>query len=157
MASKPTERHKTHKMEIYPLKEMCNSYFCVTSKNQMHHECALLFYKQLKKYQLKAFHWLELVTEILSFLQIISIKTISFCNILETLPEYQQKNYISGIFWAFKSKLQIIHVATYFALFLPGSNNCFFICLVSERKNIIIISQRNLMTLTLVLTPTGRF
>ena len=46
------------------------------------------------------------------------------------MPKYQQKDYISGIFWAFKSKLQIVHAATYIALFLPDSNNCFFICLV---------------------------
>ena len=54
----------------------------------------------------------------------------SFFNISETLPKYQEKNYISGIFWAFKSKLQIIHAATYIALFLPDSNNCFFNYLV---------------------------
>ena len=39
-------------------------------------------------------------------------------------------NYISDIFWTFKSKLQIIHGATYIALFLPDSSKCFFICLV---------------------------
>ena len=33
------------------------------------------------------------------------------------------------IFWAFKSKLQIIHAATYIELFPPDSNNC-FVCLV---------------------------
>ena len=42
-----------------------------------------------------------------------------------------KKNYISGIFWAFKSKLLIIHAATYIPVFLSHSNNCFFICLVS--------------------------
>ena len=42
-----------------------------------------------------------------------------------------KKNYISGIFRAFKSKLQIIPAAIYIALFLPDSNKCFFICLVS--------------------------
>ena len=41
-----------------------------------------------------------------------------------------KKLYISGIFCAFKSKLQINHAAIYIALFLPDSNNCFFICLV---------------------------
>ena len=65
------------------------------------------------------FHWLQLITEILSFLQIFSVR----------------KNYISGIFWVFKSKLQINHAATYVALFLflflSDSNNCFFICLVA--------------------------
>ena len=44
-----------------------------------------------------------------------------------------KKTIISGIFWTFKSKLLIIHAATYVALFLPDSSwlyNCFFICLV---------------------------
>ena len=50
---------------------------------------------------------------------------LSFCNISEDLPEYQLKNYISSLFWAFKSKLQIIHAASYVVLFLPDSNNCF--------------------------------
>ena len=63
--------------------------------------------KILTKY---VFHWLELITEILSF--------------SETLPEHQQKKKnISGIFWAFKNKLQIIHTATYVALFLLCSIN----------------------------------
>ena len=52
--------------------------------------------------------------------------TIYFFNISETLLEYQENKYISGIFWAFKSKLQIIHGATYITLFLPDSNNCFY-------------------------------
>ena len=51
---------------------------------------------------------------------------LSFFNI----SEYQQENYISVMFWVFKSKLQINHAATYIARFLPDSNNCFFICLV---------------------------
>ena len=51
-----------------------------------------------------------------------------FRNVLETLPV--KKNYISGKFQVFKNKLQIIHEITYAALFLAGSNNCFFIQLV---------------------------
>ena len=51
---------------------------------------------------------------------------LSFFNV----SECQQKNYISGIFWVFKSKSQINHVTTYIALFLFDSNNYFFICLV---------------------------
>ena len=54
------------------------------------------------------FHWLELITEILSFLQIFSVRKITT-----------------------RSKLQIIHGVTYITLFLPDSNNCFFICSVS--------------------------
>ena len=38
----------------------------------------------------------------------------------------KKKNYISGIFWTFKSKFQIIHTATYITVFLPDSNNCFY-------------------------------
>ena len=34
-------------------------------------------------------------------------------------------NYISGIFWTFRSKLKIINAAIYFAIFHPDSNNCF--------------------------------
>ena len=36
-----------------------------------------------------------------------------------------KKNYIPGIFWAFKSKLQNILAAIYIVLFLPDNNNCF--------------------------------
>ena len=51
------------------------------------------------------------MTEILSFLQIFSGKetTTQFFNITK---------FLHMEFWAFKSKLQIIHVATYIALFL---------------------------------------
>ena len=41
-----------------------------------------------------------------------------------------KKNNIPGIFWAFKSKLQIILAATYMALFLPETNNCFRMCII---------------------------
>ena len=52
--------------------------------------------------------------------------TIWFSNISEICQKTKKKIYISGIFWAFKSKLQIIHGATYITLFLPDSNNCFY-------------------------------
>ena len=48
-----------------------------------------------------------------------------FLNISNNLQENRQRNYIPGIFWAFKSKLQIILAATHIALFLPDTNNCF--------------------------------
>ena len=51
---------------------------------------------------------------------------LSFFNI----SECQQENYISSIFWVFKSKSQINHAATYIPLFIFDSNNCFVICLV---------------------------
>ena len=62
------------------------------------------------------FHWLELITEILSFLQIFSVrKTITLLfNISENLLDDQQKNYISFRFWAFETKWQIIYAATYY-------------------------------------------
>ena len=71
------------------------------------------------------FHWLELITGILSFLKMFTVrKTTTYYHLtFQKLPEYQEKNYISGIFWAFKSKLLIIYVATYITLFLPDSNN----------------------------------
>ena len=37
----------------------------------------------------------------------------------------EKKNYIPGILWVLKSKLQIIHPAHYIALFLPDTNNYF--------------------------------
>ena len=72
------------------------------------------------------------MTVVLSFLKIFSLrKTIAyFFNISENLQENQGKSYISGISWAFKIKLQILDVATYIAMFLPDSNNCFLICLI---------------------------
>ena len=59
------------------------------------------------------FYWLEMITEILSFLQIFNVRktTIQFFNISKNLQENRQKNYIHGIFWAFKGKLQIILIA----------------------------------------------
>ena len=44
-----------------------------------------------------------------------------FFSILENLQESTKKIIFSGIFLAFKSKLQVIHVTTYFALFLPDT------------------------------------
>ena len=74
------------------------------------------------------FHWLELITEILSFLKIFSLRKTT----TQLFYYFRNSARISGIktiFWAFKSKLQIIHAATYITLF-AGSNNCFFIGLV---------------------------
>ena len=52
-------------------------------------------------------------------------KTLSFFKISENQQENQQKKLsqnIPGIFWAFKTKLQIIYAATYIPLFLPDSD-----------------------------------
>ena len=43
--------------------------------------------------------------------------------IFQNLQRNQQKNYISDIFWTFKSKLQIIHAVTYI--------HCFFLTLIN--------------------------
>ena len=68
-----------------------------------------------------------MITEILIFLQIFNVRTTTtfFLIFPKNLQENRQRNYISGIFCAFKSKWQIILAATYTALFLPDSNNCF--------------------------------
>ena len=66
------------------------------------------------------FHWLEVITEIPSFLQIFSVRkttTQFFLIFPEIYKKIDNKNYIPGIFWAFKSKLQIIPAATYVVLF----------------------------------------
>ena len=65
------------------------------------------------------FHWLELTTEIPSFLQIFSVRKTTTQKICEKI---NKKIYISTILWAFKNKLQIIHATPYIALL--------FICLV---------------------------
>ena len=55
--------------------------------------------------------------------------TTRFFNISKFYKKINKRNYVSGILWAFKSKLQIILQDTYIALLLPDSNNC-FICIV---------------------------
>ena len=79
------------------------------------------------------FYWLGVITEILSFLEIFSVRktTPHFLKIFQKSgKKIVRKNYIPGIFWAFKSKLQIILVATYIVLILPDTINCFFICII---------------------------
>ena len=78
------------------------------------------------------FHRPELITEILGFLQIFSARkaTTQFFLIFQNFCKNINRKifhfwYISGMFWSFKSKLLTIHAATYIALFLPDSNNCF--------------------------------
>ena len=57
------------------LKETRNSYVFATPKNYTLHECALFCFKKKKKKQTKdIFHCLELITEILSFLQTFSLR-----------------------------------------------------------------------------------
>ena len=76
------------------------------------------------------FHWLEVITEFLSFLQILSVRKNSdslFKIFLKLCKKSTKQNYIPGIFWVFKSKLPIFLSATYIALFLPDTNN--FLCM----------------------------
>ena len=74
------------------------------------------------------FHWLEVIPEILSFLQMCLVfekQPLGFFNISKHLLEHRQENYMPGKCWPFKGKLQIILAASYIALFLPDSNNSF--------------------------------
>ena len=80
--------------------------------------------KILTKY---IFRWLKVITEILSFLQIFSVRktTTQLFKYFRKSARKSTQMCISGKFWAFKIELQIIHVAAYIALSLPDSNNCF--------------------------------
>ena len=79
-------------------------------------------------------HWLELITEILSFLQIFNVTKTTiqlFQYIWKSSKKKKKINkkiyiYILDTFWMFKGKLEIIHVTTYISLFLPYFNNCFY-------------------------------
>ena len=51
-----------------------------------------------------------------------------FLNFPKICKKVEKKNYIPGIFWAFKSKLQIIPATTYIVPFLADTKN-FFFCL----------------------------
>ena len=68
-----------------------------------------------------------MITEILSFLQIFSVKNNDsvFVNFQKSTRKSTTKNYIPGIIWVFKSKLQIILAPTSIALFLTDTNNSF--------------------------------
>ena len=73
-----------------------------------------------------------MIAEILSLLQIFSMRktTSHFLKVFQKSTKNRQKNYVPGMFWAFKSKLEIILRTTYIALFLPDINDCFFICIL---------------------------
>ena len=66
-----------------------------------------------------------MITEILSFLQIFSVRktTTQYFKYFRKTTRESTKNYISDIFWTFMSKLQIIHVTNYI--------HCFFLILVN--------------------------
>ena len=105
---------------------------CNPLKSSASRVCIIFLQITQKILTKEIFHWLELITEILSFLQIFSVwkTTTHLLYYFRKSVRISTKNYISGIFWALKSKLEIIHAATYVVLFLSDSNNCFFICLV---------------------------
>ena len=69
------------------LKETRNSCFCVIPKNQALHK------NNSKKLYEDIFHWLEVITEILNFLQIFSVRKQHsvFLNISKNLQENRQK------------------------------------------------------------------
>ena len=67
----------------------------------------------------------------------------------------QESNYISDIFWTFKSKLQRIHAATYIHCFFLTLINVFLICLVPYIHIclyyfLILCSRFHLLFLTLL-------
>ena len=78
------------------------------------------------------FHRIDLITEILSYLQILRVRKpiTQFFYYLRKSSRKPIKNDVSYIFWTFKIKSQIIHAATYIALFLPDPSNCLLICLI---------------------------
>ena len=66
------------------------------------------------------FHWLELITATPDFLKISSLAKTT----REFLQTNLLKKYISGIFLAFKTTLEIINPVTYIVLSPPDTNNC---------------------------------
>ena len=66
-------------------------------------------------------------TVIQSFLNVFSLrkKNHSVFQCFKKSRSKSIKNCISGIFWAFKSELQIIYAFTYIAMLLSEPNNCF--------------------------------
>ena len=83
------------------------------------------------------YHWLEMITEILSCLQIFSMRkaTSLLFKIFKNLQENRQKNHIPGICWAFKSKLQITLAATY------SSNNFFYMYVITHSYLFLLFSH----------------
>ena len=78
------------------------------------------------------FHQLELIPEILSFLQILGVRktTTQLFNISENLLQNHQQKTIILVYFGPLQILQIIHVATYSVLPLPVTYNCLF-CMFS--------------------------
>ena len=85
-------------MLIVTLKETRNPYFCVTPKNQAASQVYITFLQVTQKILTKdIIHWLKVIAEILSFLQIFSVRktTTQFFNISKNLQENRQKKLYS--------------------------------------------------------------
>ena len=74
------------------------------------------------------FHWLKLITKILSFQRIFSVRktTTQPFKYFRKSARKSKNNYISDIFRGFKSKLQIIHPITYIHCFFLNLINVFY-------------------------------
>ena len=85
------------------------------------------------------FHWLEVITVFLNFLKLLSLrKTITqFFYFSLSQQENRKKNYISGIFWSFKSKFQIINVATYISFLLILITVSFKCCIIFQYLSLL--------------------
>ena len=96
-------------------KETRNSYFCITPPKSGALRVCIIFSQITQKILTKdLFHWLELVTEILSLLQIFTGRkaTIQFFLIF-------QKNDVFGIFWPLKANYRkIMGLLTLLCFFL---------------------------------------
>ena len=98
------------------------------------------------------FHWLEVITEFLSFLQILSVRKNSdslFKIFLKICKKSTKQNYIPGIFCVFKSKLPIFLLATYIALFLPDTNNFLYMYKIN-----IFISVPTISSFCVLFSPS---
>ena len=121
---------------------------CVTPKSQVCITFPQITQKILTK---DIFHCLVLITEILSFLGIYNVRKRTrtlFLTSQKIMKRINKKIYS----WhkSFKSKLQIIHVTTYIALFLPDFNKHFLhgqchVCL----QSFLILCFFNLLFLIL--------
>ena len=92
--------------ENFKLKETRNSYFLCNPSNSVTSEVCITFPQMTQKILTKdAIHWLELINEILSFLQILSVRktTTQHFNILENLQEIQQKTIFLAYFGPLKA------------------------------------------------------
>ena len=109
-----------HPYNLTYLKETCSSYYAWPQKVTFPQITQKILTKDI-------FHCLVLITEILSFLGIYNVRKRTrtfFLTIQKIMKRINKKIYS----WhkSFKSKLQIIHVTTYIALFLADFNKHFF-------------------------------